>query len=351
MQSNLESQVSTYYGSTLQSNKDLKTNACCTDVEYPEHIKRILAELHDETMAKYYGCGLTIPSNLEGLKVLDLGSGSGRDCFILSKLVGERGSVIGIDMTDEQVNVARKHIDYHAAKFGFRNVEFKKGNIEKLDRSGIESNSLDLIVSNCVINLASDKRAVLLGAYDLLKEGGEMYFSDVYADRRIPMEVANDPEIYGECLGGALYWNDFLNIAKSIGFGDPRCVSTSNISIEDKRIINVVGNINYYSVTYRLMKLPSLESDCEDYGQAVRYKGTISHEKDTFVLDDHHIFETGKIYTVCGNTFMMLHNTRFNDHFDFWGDFSTHYGIFEGCGGSAPFSVDENETNQSGSCC
>ncbi len=99
------------------------------------------------------------------------------------------------------------------------------------------------------------------------------------------------------------------------------------------------------------MKLPSLESDCEDYGQAVRYKGTISHEKDTFVLDDQHIFETGKIYTVCGNTFMMLHNTRFNDHFDFWGDFSTHYGIFEGCGGSAPFSVDENETNQSGSCC
>ena len=103
-------------------------------------------------MAKYYGCGLTIPSNLEGLKVPDLGSGFGRDCFIFSKLVGERGSVIGIDMTDEQVDIARKHIDYHAAKFGFRNVEFKKGNIEKLDRSGIQSNSLDLIVSNCVIN-------------------------------------------------------------------------------------------------------------------------------------------------------------------------------------------------------
>jgi SAM-dependent methyltransferase len=351
MKNSLREQVSTYYGSTLQSNKDLKTNACCTDVEYPEHIKRILVELHDETLAKYYGCGLTIPSNLEGLKVLDLGSGSGRDCFILSKLVGERGSVIGIDMTDEQVDIARKHIDYHAAKFGFRNVEFKKGNIEKLDRSGIQSNSLDLIVSNCAINLASDKSAVLLGAYHLLKEGGEMYFSDVYADRRIPMEVANDPEIYGECLGGALYWNDFLNIAKSIGFGDPRCVSNSKISIEDKRIINVVGNINYYSVTYRLMKLPSLESDCEDYGQAIRYKGTIDYEKDIFILDDHHIFETGKIYTVCGNTYMMLHNTRFKEHFDFWGDFSTHHGIYEGCGGSAPFSMDENNTNQSGSCC
>ena len=351
MKNSPREQVSTYYGRTLQSNKDLKTNACCTDVEYPEHIKRILVELHDETLAKYYGCGLTIPSNIEGLKVLDLGSGSGRDCFILSKLVGERGSVIGIDMTDEQVDIARKHIDYHAAKFGFRNVEFKKGNIEKLDRSGIQSNSLDLIVSNCVINLASDKSAVLLGAYDLLKEGGEMYFSDVYADRRIPMEVANDPEIYGECLGGALYWNDFLNIAKSIGFGDPRCVSTSKISIEDKRIINVVGNINYYSVIYRLMKLPSLESDCEDYGQAVRYKGTIDYEKDIFILDDHHIFETGKIYTVCGNTYMMLHNTRFKEHFDFWGDFSTHHGIYEGCGGFAPFSMDENKTNQSGSCC
>lgn len=351
MKSDLHDQVSTYYGKTIQTTKDLKTSACCADIEYPTHIKEILAELHDETMAKYYGCGLTIPSNLVGLKVLDLGSGSGRDCFVLSKLVGEKGRVIGIDMTDEQLEVANKHVEYHAQKFGHNNIEFIKGNIELLNEAGIERNTLDLILSNCVVNLAKDKMAVLTGAFDLLKEGGEMYFSDVYADRRVPAHVASDPEVYGECLGGALYWNDFLNIAKTVGFTDPRVIDSHKIVIEDQRIAKVIGNINFYSVTYRLMKLPKLESDCEDYGQAVRYKGTIEHEKDRFVLDNHHIFEAGRIYTVCGNTYMMLNDTRFKDHFDFWGDFSTHYGIFEGCGGSAPFSIEMSETEGVATCC
>ena len=351
MKNSLHEQVSTYYGKTIQSTEDLKTNACCTDVAYPKHIKKILSELHDETISKYYGCGLTIPSHLKNLRILDLGSGSGRDCFILSKLVGKDGRVYGIDMTNEQLDIANKHLSFHASKFGHNNVTFIKGNIEELDKIDIASTSLDLIVSNCVINLASNKKAVLQGAFDLLKEGGELYFSDVYADRRIPQEIASDHEIYGECLGGAMYWNDFLNTAKSVGFFDPRAVSSNKITIDDERISELVGNINFYSVTYRLIKLSKLESDCEDYGQAVRYKGTIDYEKDRFVLDDHHIFETGKIYSVCGNTYMMLHNTRFKEHFDFWGDFSKHHGIFEGCGGSAPFSLNETQTNQSGSCC
>lgn len=351
MKSDLHEQVSTYYGKTIQKTEDLKTSACCADVEYPSHIKSILSELHDETMSKFYGCGLTIPSNLNGLKILDLGSGSGRDCFVLSKLVGQSGQIIGIDMTDEQLEVANKYIDYHSTLFGYANVEFKKGNIEELDKVDIDPKSLDLIISNCVVNLAKDKKAVLQGAFDLLKVGGEIYFSDVYADRRVPANVASDPEVYGECLGGALYWNDFLNIAKSVGFTDPRVIDSHKIAIEDDRIADVVGNINFYSVTYRLMKLPNLESDCEDYGQAVRYKGSIAYEKDKFILDDHHIFETGKIYSVCGNTYMMLHETRFKDHFEFWGDFSKHYGIFEGCGGSAPFSVEHSDSEGLASCC
>ncbi|MEP5943763.1 MAG: hypothetical protein ABJ356_04330, partial [Balneola sp.] len=91
MKNNIHDQVSSYYGETLQTSDDLKTNACCTDIEYPRYIKDILSQLHDETMSKYYGCGLTIPTNLEGLRVLDLGSGSGRDCYVASKLVGENG--------------------------------------------------------------------------------------------------------------------------------------------------------------------------------------------------------------------------------------------------------------------
>lgn len=349
MKNDINSQVADYYGKTLQSSDDLKTSACCTTVEIPRYIKDILSQLHDETLIKYYGCGLTIPTQLEGLKVLDLGSGSGRDCFVLSKLVGAMGAVYGVDMTPEQLAVANKHKGYHAEKFGFENIDFYQGNIEALHELPIAKGSLDLVVSNCVVNLASDKGAVLKGAYDLLKEGGEMYFSDIYADRRIPEDVASDKEIYGECLGGALYWNDFLTIAKSIGFLDPRCVSCNPIEIEDERIAAVVGNIKFYSVTYRLFKLPKLESDCEDYGQAIRYKGTIPHDTHRFVLDDHHVFEAGRLYSVCGNTYMMLHDSRLKEHFEFFGDFSTHYGIFEGCGGSAPFLTEGESAGMA--CC
>ena len=352
MMKDIHDEVSVYYGKTLQNSSDLKTSACCTTTSYPPHIKSILSELHDETLSKYYGCGLTIPNELEGLKVLDLGSGSGRDCFILSKLVGKNDSVIGVDMTDEQLDVAKKHQAYHAEKFGFSNVEFLKGNIEDLGSLNIPKNSLDLIVSNCVVNLATDKTAVLQGAFDLLKEGGETYFSDVYADRRIPQHLAKDPVLYGECLSGALYWNDFLNISKKVGFLDPRSISAEKISINDPETEAKIGLINFYSITYRLIKLPKLESDCEDYGQAVRYKGTIPHSTDSFTLDDHHFFETGRIKTVCGNTYMMLKDTRFAKHFDFSGDFSQHFGIFEGCGGNAPFATNEtSNTIGEGSCC
>jgi hypothetical protein len=102
-------------------------------------------------------------------------------------------------------------------------------------------------------------------------------------------------------------------------------------------------------VTYRLFKLEGLESDCEDYGQAVAYKGSIEGEGAAFDLDDHHHFPAGKIMTVCGNTYKMLNETRFKKHFDFYGNWNTHYGIFEGCGGSMPFST----TTESGEapCC
>lgn len=92
---NTTTSVQNYYGKELRNSTDLKTNACCTTFEYPKKIKKILSEIHDEVMAKYYGCGLTIPTTLNGLKVLDLGSGSGRDCYLISKLVGESGHVLG----------------------------------------------------------------------------------------------------------------------------------------------------------------------------------------------------------------------------------------------------------------
>ena len=345
-------EVQEYYGQRLGRSEDLKTNACCTLDSPPKYIRKIMGDIHDEVVAKYYGCGLTIPNQLEGLRILDLGSGSGRDCYIAAKLVGENGSVVGIDMTAEQLAVANKHLDYHRDKYGYKksNVQFIKGNIDHLEELGLAPNSFDLIISNCVINLATNKRKVLQDAFKLLKKGGEMYFSDVYSDRRIPQNLQKDPVLWGECLSGALYWNDFLNLAKDAGCTDPRAVKSEGISIENEAIEALVGDIRFFSVTYRLFKLDGLESDCEDYGQAVKYLGTIPDNSSSFDLDDHHNFPTGKMALVCGNTYKMLHDTRFNAHFEFYGNFDTHYGIFEGCGGAMPFDTNNN-AGDSIACC
>lgn len=345
-------EVKKYYSIEVQSTADLKTNACCTNTEPPKHIKNIMADIHDEVMAKYYGCGLTIPSELQGLSILDLGSGSGRDCFIASALVGESGSVVGVDMTDEQLAVANAHIDYHSEKFGYKtsNTRFYKGNIEALDELNLAENSFDLIISNCVINLAVDKEKVFRDTYRLLKPGGEMYFSDIYSDRRISAELQNDPVLWGECLSGALYWNDFLQMAKTAGFIDPRAVSSEKIIPDHKDLEEKLGNIAFYSVTYRLFKIDDLEPTCEDFGQAIAYKGSIKELPNAFDLDNHHHFPTGKIIPVCGNSYLMLQNTRFRKHFEFYGDFNNHFGIFEGCGTEMPFDLVDAPSKQS-SCC
>ena len=139
--SQLESEVQDYYGKELQGSEDLKTNVCCTTVSYPEKVKQGLKQIHDEVLTRYYGCGLTIPTHVEGLRVLDLGSGAGRDCYLLSQLVGEDGYVVGVDMTVEQLEVARRHIDWHQHNFGYKksNVSFVQGNIQDLEAAAIET--------------------------------------------------------------------------------------------------------------------------------------------------------------------------------------------------------------------
>ncbi|EBA15255.1 hypothetical protein RSK20926_16402 [Roseobacter sp. SK209-2-6] len=344
--------VQTYYGETLQGSEDLQTNACCTPDEIPAHVKAVLSKVHDEVLTRYYGCGLIAPEALEGANILDLGCGAGRDVYALSAMVGPEGRVVGVDMTEAQLEVARRHQDYHAEAFGYdsSNVEFHHGYIEKLEDLGLEPGSFDIIVSNCVINLATDKGAVLRGAHHLLKEGGEMYFSDVYADRRVPEAMAQDEVLYGECLSGALYWNDFLTLAKEAGFLDPRMVTARPLTVENPVLEARVAPLKFLSATYRLFKLPALESACEDYGQAVIYKGTIPHVPHALVLDDHHVIETGKVFPVCGNTWMMLQDSRLALHFDFIGDFSTHYGIFAGCGGNSPFNGLDAQAATPGCC-
>jgi arsenite methyltransferase len=345
--------VKDYYGKLLKSSKDLKTSACCDGAELPPHLQPLLANVHPEVAAKYYGCGIVVPAELKGRRVLDLGSGSGRDTYILAQLVGPDGEVVGVDMTDEQLATANVHLDWHRERFGQArsNVRFLKGYIEKLDELELAPESFDVIVSNCVINLSVDKQAVFRGAFRLLKPGGELYFSDVYCDRRLPDGVRADPVLYGECLGGALYWNDFLPIAKQAGFLDPRLVTSKPIGITNEAVKQKLGAAKFFSATYRLFKLDGLETACEDYGQAVIYKGSIAEQPDAFELDGHHLIERGKVFPVCGNTWRMLADTRLRRHFDFIGDFSTHYGIFPGCGTSIPFASSEAPKPSSGGCC
>ncbi|MBY6240097.1 methyltransferase domain-containing protein [Methylosinus sp. Sm6] len=329
--------VKNYYGKTLRGSGDLKTTACAAS-DMPARIKTLLANIHEEVLAKYYGCGLVAPELLEGRRILDLGCGSGRDVYALSQLVGPAGEVIGVDMTPEQLQTARAYVDWHMDRFGYDrpNVDFLEGFIEKLDSLGLEPQSFDVIVSNCVVNLSVDKPAVLKGVFDLLKPGGEFYFADMYADRRMSDTLRKDPVVYGEGLGGALYWSDFLTMAKAAGFGDPRLVTSRPLAITDPEVEKKIGAARFYSATYRLFKIEGLEPTCEDYGQAVVYKGGMEDGLRDFTLDSRHLLEPGRAFPVCGNTWRILKQSRLASCFDFLGDFTTHVGPFQGCGTNIP---------------
>lgn len=325
--------VKDYYGKTLQSSADLRTDACTTASAPPPRVAAALAQVHDDVAARYYGCGLVLPACLEGLNILDLGAGAGRDVFALAKLAGPEGRVTGVDMTKEQLDIARAHEDWHAERFSYeaKTTRFLEGELEHLDQLDLEPGSVDLIVSNCVINLCSDKPAVFRAAYDLLKPGGELYFSDVYADRRVPPELADDPVLHGECLSGALYWSDFLAIAKAAGFIDPRVVEHRPLALLDRDIKAKLDPVRFSSVTARLIKLEGLEPGCEDYGEAVIYRGGVPDMETVFILDGEHHIEKGRVFPVCGNTRDMLMKTRFAPYFELIGEGQTHLGPFPGC--------------------
>lgn len=339
--------VKHYYGAELKSTSDLKTGACCTTDSLPAYVREVIPLIEPEIRERYYGCGSPIPPVLNGLKVLDIGCGTGRDTYVLSRLVGDNGQVYGIDMTAEQIAIAKKYILEQTRKFGYSkpNITFIHDYIENLKKY-FEKNSLDLVISNCVVNLIEDKEGVIKQVYDILKFGGEFYFSDIYADRRLPEELRNNEILYGECLSGALYSKDFERIARRAGFIDPRVVSRRVVKIKNESIQILIGNITFYSVTYRLWKLEGLEDACEDYGHIAVYKGGIKESPFSFALDSSHVFEKDKPERVCGNTALMLSATKLKDYFEVIGDFEQHFGAFISCGTTA-----QDKANQDASPC
>ena len=321
-----------YYGEVLSSSSDLKTTACCTLDMIPKRVRDTLPYIMDEIKDKYYGCGSPMPLVLEGQTMLDLGCGSGRDVYILSKLSGQDGFIHGIDMTENQISVAKKYQKDQTSRFEYDkvNTNFIHDYIENIDKH-FEPNSMDIVTSNCVINLLEDKEDILQKVFKLLKNGGEFYFSDVYANRRLSKEVREHKVFHGECLGGALYVNDFIRYAKEAGFVEPRMVSSKEIEIVDEEMKNVAGNVRFFSITYRLWKIEGLDTQCEDYGQSAIYKGDIKESELEFELDANHLFEKGRPEHVCKNTADMLSKTRYKDYFEIIGDTSTHFGEFTGC--------------------
>lgn len=349
----VHAQVREYYGAVLESSGDLQTNACCAGAEPARWLKQLLANVHDDVLGRFYGCGYPIPESVEGCTVVDLGCGSGRDVYLLSQLVGPGGQVHGVDMTEGQLAVARATEGWHRDRFGHphSNVCFHLGTLERLDELPLPSGSVDVVVSNCVVNLSPEKERVLEHVYRILKPGGEFFLSDVLADRRLPEEIVRDPVLYGECLGGASYRQDFEDMARRVGFRDPRWTVESPIQIESPEVLAKVGAARFTSVTYRLLKVADLDTQCEDYGQVATYQGGIPHHDAVFWLDDHHAFERGRPERVCRNTAAMLSQTRFAPWFSVT-EPTQHFGAYP-CGPT--MAAAERGTNSDGqgsaACC
>lgn len=323
-------EVKNYYGKVLKSSKDLKTNACSASGRPHPVVEDALSKVPFPVLERFFGCGTPIPLNIEGLSVLDLGAGSGRDCYIAAVLAGPKGKVTGVDMLEELLSIGRDNVDEFTKEMGFPapTITFKQGYIEDLAAAGIETESVDLVISNCVVNLTTDKRAVISEAYRVLRNGGEFYFSDLYVDRRIPQELRDDIALRGE-FSGATYEPDFIEMARGIGF-DVREVKRAPLVINHPALKSRAGNANFTSVTYRLFKLQGLESRAEDYGQVAIYKGGIVGHETKYALDSTFTFEQGRPVLVDGNTALVLSSsTLHRGHFTVVGDDKTHYGLFQ----------------------
>lgn len=308
--------VKKYYGSRLESSCDLQTSAAssCSMASMPQRVREALSLVHPEVIKKFFGCGLPFPAKLETCKVLDLGSGSGRDCFAFSKLVGPNGHVTGIDMTKELIDMSQQYIEYHQEKFGYvkPNVTFVQGYMEKLIEAGLQKDSFDVVLSNCVICLCPDKLSVLKEAYNVLKEGGEMYFSDMYASKPVPEDMKKDAVLWGEGMAGALYWQDFISLALSVGFSTPHLVSASRIIVHNNELKAKAGDIQYASTTYRLFKLPNNPVCAE---AEVIYKGTIEGFPEQLNFDSSHNFKKDEPSKVNGEMTLILQSSRFSPDF------------------------------------
>jgi len=235
-------------------------NLCCPtqyDLGDLSHIPKEVLEIS-------YGCGSPVGKAglQEGQTVLDLGSGGGIDCFIAAKYVGKTGHVYGIDMTEEMLNVARQNADQVVKNLGYNNIEFKQGFLENIP---IEDMSIDLVTSNCVINLSTKKGDVFKEIHRILKNEGRFLIADIISEVEVPEGMRNNKELWGECISGALTLQEFLNYARDNQF--------NGLHIQKDYLWKEVAGIKFYSYTIEGSKFSSRESPCDSHSVFATYAG------------------------------------------------------------------------------
>ncbi len=219
------------YGNIAKTEKSCCTSCSCepaardvaSQIGYSKEDLRSIPE--DAVMG--LGCGnpIALASLREGETVLDLGSGGGIDVFLAAKRVGASGKSIGVDMTEEMIQKARTT----ASKWGYENVEFRLGEIENLP---IENSSVDVVISNCVINLSPDKEKVFREAYRVLRPGGRIMISDLVTEGKLPEKIRKSFDAWACCIAGALERNQYLETIKNAGFKNVKIVSESTYTID-----------------------------------------------------------------------------------------------------------------------
>lgn len=325
----IREEIRRYYGEILSESGDLSTNACaCASASPPKYVLDALKNVKDEIQERFFGCGSPIPSALTGATVLDLGCGCGRDVYIVSQLVGSSGHVIGIDMTPQQLEIARNYEDEQMRIFGYdkSNVSFVEGFIE--DMNTVNDNSVDVVISNCVINLSPFKRQIFSEIFRVLKPGGELFFSDVFCDRRVPEGFYDDPILRGECLAGAMYIEDFRRMLLECNIRTFYDVSVEELYVGDFRLATKLGCAGFFSHTIRAIKSDSLEDREEDFGQTATYLGTMPENSRYFDLTEDIRLIKGRPRAISSNMAAILTESRYAPHFEVTPK-KRHIGLFD----------------------
>jgi ubiquinone/menaquinone biosynthesis C-methylase UbiE len=315
-----------------------RADKLCCPVDYKSEYLKVIPE---EVIERDYGCGNPSCYLREGETVLDLGSGTGKICFIAAQIVGPTGKVIGVDMTDEMLEVARRNAPIVAEGIGYANVEFRKAHIqdlaldlELLDRELkrnpitdaasflaadelaedlrvkhplIASDSIDVVVSNCVLNLVEpkSKRQLFDEIFRVLKKGGRAVISDIVSDEDVPEEMQDDPELWSGCISGAFTEEGILTAFENAGFYGIQILKRD---IDPWR---TVQGIEFRSVTVEAFK--GKQGECFERNQAVIYRGPFKEVLD----DDNHRMERGRRYAVCDKTYNLYKKAPYREFFEF----------------------------------